>query len=97
MTNHLKKDNSLAYLLASKIIQNKNIKLDLDKVQTNIVTIDVSPSGYSAQKFEEELSHYGLKVKSMSEKFVRMTLYNDITKEDALKAANIFNSYCEKL
>ncbi|MEH7343177.1 GntG family PLP-dependent aldolase [Bacillus sp. JJ1532] len=96
-SQRLKEDHEHAYLLASKIAENKNIKLNLGMVQTNIVVVDVSPSGYSAGKFESDLMERGLKVKSMSDKYVRMTTYRGISKDDIEKAAEIFNGYCNEL
>ncbi|MFT4415434.1 GntG family PLP-dependent aldolase [Fredinandcohnia humi] len=93
----LKEDHKLAKLLASKLVTNKKIKIDPELVDTNIVTVDVSPSGYSAKKFEVDLETYGLKVKSMSEQYVRMTTYRGITLDDIENAATIFNDYCTKL
>ncbi|WP_449539354.1 GntG family PLP-dependent aldolase [Ferdinandcohnia sp. Marseille-Q9671] len=93
----LKEDHKLAKILVNKIKDNKNIKVDPDLVDTNIVTVDVSLSGYSAKKFENELEKCGLKIKSMSDQYVRLTTYRGVSLRDIEKAAIIFNDYCNKL
>ncbi|WP_303447022.1 GntG family PLP-dependent aldolase [Oceanobacillus profundus] len=96
-SQRLKEDHEHAYLLASKIVGNTKIKVNLENVQTNIVIIDVSNSGYSAAKFEMELAERGLYVKAVSNNHIRMTTYHGISTENVEKAAVIFNQYCHNL
>jgi threonine aldolase len=93
----LKEDHENAYILASRIAGNKKIAVDMETVQTNIVIADVSPSGLDAKTFEQELEKRGLKLKSMSEKHIRMVTYRGICKKDAIEAANIINELCASL
>ncbi|QQK75366.1 aminotransferase class V-fold PLP-dependent enzyme [Salicibibacter cibarius] len=95
--DRLKKDHEKAYLLASMLKNNDKIDIQMDNVQTNIVIADVSPSGLSAKTFESNLLQRGLKVKSITGDHVRMTTYREITKDDIIRAANLFNAYCDEL
>lgn len=91
----LSEDHKNARLLAERIVSNRRIALDLDTVQTNIVMVDVSPSGGDAKLFKQGLEATGLKVHAMSERHVRMVTYRGITERDVITAADIFNRYCE--
>ena len=51
----LVEDHENTRLLAKNISHNKLIKIDLETVQTNIIMIDVSPSGYSTKTFQSGL------------------------------------------
>nr|WP_309098890.1 GntG family PLP-dependent aldolase [Fredinandcohnia onubensis] len=93
----LNDDHQHAQILASLLKNCKNVIVQPDLVETNIVNVDVSLSGYPAKKFEHELLNAGLMVKSMSEEIVRMTTYRGISKADIEKAAKIFLNYCNEL
>ncbi|MFQ6032648.1 MAG: GntG family PLP-dependent aldolase, partial [Candidatus Zixiibacteriota bacterium] len=93
----LTEDHQNARLLAERIEPNDKIRLDMKTVQTNIVKVDVSPCGYHAKKFQQDLETRGLRVNVMSEKFIRMVTHREIQREDVLEASNIFNEYCESL
>lgn len=84
-SQRLKEDHVRAYLLASKIVGNTKVKVNLESVQTNIIIIDVSDSSYSARKFEMDLAKRGLYVKAVSSKHIRMTIYHGISTEDVEK------------
>jgi len=88
-------DHQNARLLAESIAQNSKIRIDMQEVQTNIVRLDVSPSGHDAKTFQEALESRGLKAKAVSEKFIRMVTYREIGKEDILQASQIINECCQ--
>ncbi|AXF57541.1 GntG family PLP-dependent aldolase [Salicibibacter kimchii] len=95
--DRLKDDHDHAYRLANMIMNNDKIDIRIDSVQTNMIVVDVSPSGQSAETFESGLLKRGLKVKSISDRHVRMTTYREITRDNMIRAANIINSYCDSL
>jgi threonine aldolase len=95
--HRLIEDHKNARLLAERIEHNDKISLDINNVQTNIVKVDVSPSGYDAKTFEQGLERRGLKVNVMSEKFIRMVTHREIRREDVVEASSIFDEYCESL
>jgi len=93
--DRLIEDHQHARLLAESIAQNPKIKINMEEVQTNIVRLDVSPSGLEAQTFQQLLESRGLKAKAVSEKFIRMLTYREIGKEDILQASQIINECCQ--
>jgi threonine aldolase len=95
--DRLIEDHQNARLLAESVAQNPKIKINMEGVQTNIVRLDVSPSGHDAQTFQEALESRGLKAQAVSEKLIRMVTYREIGKEDILLAAQIINECCKAL
>lgn len=92
--DRLIEDHQHARLLAESIADNPKVKINMEAVQTNIVRLDVSPSGRDARSFQDALESRGLKTKAVSDKFIRMVTYREIGKEDILKAAEIINACC---
>jgi threonine aldolase len=90
-------DHENASLLAEKLKSNSKIIINMEDVQTNIVRMDVTPSGYDAKIFQKELKIRGLKVGAISENLIRMVTYREIQKKDVIEASNIINEYCASL
>jgi len=95
--DRLAQDHQHARLLAENIADNTKLKIDLETVQTNIVRLDVSPSGRDAKTFQQLLESKGLKANTVSDRFIRMVTYREIGRADVLKAAEIVNSCCRAL
>jgi len=93
----LREDHGNARLLADRIVNNKRINLDLKTVQTNIVKVDVSPSGYNSKSCAQGLKRRGLKCSPVSEKDLRFVIYRGIRRRDIIQASNIINEYFELL
>ena len=92
--DRLIEDHRHARLLAESIADNPNIKIDMEAVQTNIVRMDVSPSGQDARTLQAAFESRGLKAGAVSENFIRMVTYREIDKKDILRAAQIINECC---
>jgi threonine aldolase len=88
-------DHQHARLLAENIADNPNIKIDMEAVQTNILRLDVSPGGQDARTLQTAFESRGLKAKAVSENFIRIVTYREISKEDIVKAAEIINECCK--
>ncbi len=95
--DRLIEDHHHARLLAESIASNRKIKINLEEIQTNIVRVDVSPSGRDAKTFQQLLESKGLKTNAVSDRFIRMVTYREIGKEGILKAAEIINTCCQAL
>jgi threonine aldolase len=93
----LAEDHQHARLLAESIVQNPKIKFNMEEIQTNIVRLDVSPSGLDAHTFQQLLESRGLKAKAISEKFIRMLTYREIGRQDILRASQIINECCQSM
>ena len=90
-------DHQNARLLAESIAHNRKIKVNMEGVQTNIVRLDVSPSGHDAKTFQQLLESKGLKAKAVSEKFIRMVTYREIQRQDISQASQIINECCQAI
>ena len=95
--DRLIEDHENARLLAERIKLNSKVNINMEDVQTNIIRMDVTPSGYDAKKFQKELEIRGLKVTKISDNLIRMVTYREIQKKDVIEASNIINGYCESL
>jgi threonine aldolase len=95
--DRLIEDHENARLLAERINLNGKVSINMEDVQTNIVRMDIKPSGCDANKFQKELGIKGLKVNAISENLIRMVTYREIQKKDVIEASNIINGYCESL
>ena len=95
--DRLIEDHENAHLLAEKIKPNSKVIINMEDVQTNIVRMEVTPSGHDAKTFQKELKMRGLKVGSISENLIRMVTYREIQKKDVIEASDIINEYCDSL
>ncbi len=92
--DRLIEDHQHARLLAERIADNPKLKINMNAVQTNIVKLDVTPSGHDAHTFQRLLESKGLKAKAVGDNFIRLVTYREISKEDVLKASEIINECC---
>jgi len=92
---NINSDHENARFLAKRI-NHKNMKVDLNSVQTNIIKADVSASGHSAYKVEKDLEPLGVRLKATSETAVRMITYQGITKTNVSDAGDIINEYIRR-
>ena len=93
----LREDHENARLLADRIVNNKRINLCIKTVQTNIIKVEVSPSGYDSKTCAQGLEKKGLKCHPMSEKNLRFVAHSGIRRRDMIQASNIINEYFELL
>ena len=93
----LAEDHAHARLLAERLGNSEKIRIDRNAVQTNIVKVDVAPSGLDAKSFRNGLAEAGVKTLAISETDIRLLTYRDISREDVLRAADRILAYCETL
>lgn len=95
--DRLAEDHRNAFLLAKGLENNSKIQVDPKDIQTNMVRLDVSPSGHDANFFQRGLEKKGLKSLAISDRFVRMVTYREISRENVTSAVNIINAFCDSL
>lgn len=81
MVDRLSEDHEKAQLLATAIQNMSKISL-LNSVDTNIVVIDISKTGYNATEFVEALEKKGVRTVTFGQTTVRMTTHYDVSFED---------------
>jgi threonine aldolase len=93
--DRLIEDHQNARLLAASVAQNSAININPAAVQTNIVRLDVSPSGHDAPTFQAALASRGLKAQAVSDKLIRLVTYRGIGQEEILQASQIIHECCK--
>lgn len=81
MAGRLAEDHENAERLRSGL-EALGIRADRGGVLTNIVNLDICPTGWKASLFADRLSGSGIKVKVCSEHTLRMVTHNDIHPRD---------------
>lgn len=97
MINRLEKDHTNARSLAEGLSKIYGIKIDLNRVQTNIVYYDVSHLGLSAEIFVSKLKDKGILALPLAEKKVRMVTHIGIESEHIKKSIGIIENIVDKI
>lgn len=82
MTKRLEQDHSNAQILAKGLAQISGIKIDPERVQTNIVVFDVSGSGHTSASFAAKLKQFGVLASVINNRMMRMVTHKDVTSGD---------------
>jgi len=96
MVDRLREDHANARLLAEGLAKIDGIKIDLRRVQTNIVMFDVSELGLTGREFVEMLLNYGVKALTLRGNVIRMVTHRGIVREDILETLDAVNEICRK-
>ncbi len=81
MIDRLREDHENARFLAEKLSKIVGIKIDLDRVQTNIVTFDLENSEVTDESFLFKLKEKGILALAQSKNRIRLVTHYGITKE----------------
>jgi len=82
MTERLEEDHANAQALARGLAVIRGLKLDPERVQTNILVFDVADSGQTAGEFSAKLKHRGVLASAISPRNVRMVTHKDVSRDD---------------
>ena len=85
----LAEDNAAAARIARAIAEVDPAVVDPDTVDTNIVFIDLGPTGLDAQAYAAATEAAGVRVSVMDEDSVRIVTHLDVSAEDARRAGEI--------
>jgi threonine aldolase len=96
MVDRLREDHANARLLAEGLAKIDGIKIDLRRVQTNIVIFDVTDLGLTGSEFIQALSNYGVKALTVRGNVVRMVTHRGILREDILETLGAVNEISRK-
>lgn len=92
MIERLSVDHQNARLLAEKLEEVPNIRLDQTDVQTNIVYFQVA--GITAQELQKRLQENGVRVSVASSTRIRMVTHYGIEKSDIEESVGIISEVC---
>lgn len=97
MIDRLEEDHRNARLLAEGISKMDGLHVDLRRVQTNIVLVDVSGLGVDAGVFIDKLREKGVLALSHSKTTVRMVTHRGIEREHIERALTVIENVVKEL
>ena len=89
----LAEDHANAHLLGELISGHPKLKFDQAAIQSNMVYVDVTPTGLNAQQVTTALAQRGLLVSKMTENEIRMVTNMNVSREQVIEAVKIIESY----
>ncbi len=89
MVDRLAEDHENARLLAENLAEVRGLRIDMNTVQTNMVFVDVSGTGMTADQFSLAGLEYGVKFNPSDPMKVRFVTHKDVTREDVLEAVKV--------
>jgi threonine aldolase len=97
MVERLEEDHSNARLLAEGIAKVDGLKVDLDRVQTNMVLFDITGLGVADEQFLSSLKGKGVLGAAIAKHKIRFVTHREIEREHAEKTLNAIRSVVEDL
>lgn len=82
MTTRLQEDHDNAQVLAKGLAAIPGVKIDPEKVQTNILVFDIDGTGEATTEFTNRLKHHGVLANGINAREMRMVTHKDISRSD---------------
>jgi threonine aldolase len=89
MTKRLAEDHANAQLLVRGLAEIPSVKIDPEKVQTNILVFDISETGVSVHELSAKLKEHGVLANGINAKEMRMVTHKDVSRSDCETALSI--------
>jgi threonine aldolase len=89
MTKRLAEDHANAQLLVRGLAEIQGVKIDPEKVQTNILVFDISETGISVYDLSAKLKEHGVLANGISATEMRMVTHKDVSRSDCETALSI--------
>ena len=86
MTSRLHEDHANAQLLAKGLVEIQGIKIDPERVQTNILVFDVAGSRQPPAALVAELKRRGVLANAINSREIRMVTHKDVSRADCEQA-----------
>jgi len=96
MPARLQEDHENARLLAQGLAQIKGIRIDPDKVPTNILVFDISKTGMNADDFNQTLATRNVLANAIGPELMRFVTHLNVSREDCLRTLEVVQAICEK-
>src|SRR5579862_5297961 len=96
MPARLQEDHDNARLLAQGLAQIKGIRIDPDKVPTNILVFDISKTGMNADDFNQTLATRNVLANAIGPELMRFVTHLNVSREDCLRTLEVVRAICEK-
>jgi threonine aldolase len=95
MPARLHEDHANAKFLAEGLAQVHGIKIDLAKVQTNILIFDISGTGMKSDEFTGKLAERGVKSGGVNPELVRFVTHMDVDRAACARALEVVREVCD--
>lgn len=82
MTARLEEDHANAQLLAKGLVEIRGVRIDPEKVQTNIVVFDIAGTGQATAEFSTNLRRRGVLANGINLREMRMVTHKDVSRKD---------------
>jgi len=89
LIDRLAEDHANAKILAEGLSRLKGLKIDMQKVQTNMVFVDTTELTIDAAEFAEQMEQNGVRSIPVGAQSIRFVLHKDVTREDVLETVRI--------
>lgn len=96
MPKRLENDHANARFLAESLVKIPRLKIEPEKVKTNIVIFDVTDTGMNSDEILRRVREQGLIGSTVNESVVRLVTHLDVTRADCEQAAEIIRQVCAK-
>jgi threonine aldolase len=97
MPARLKEDHENARLLAEGLARIPGIKIDPQKVPTNILVFDISETGMNAADFNQELARRNVLANAIGPELMRLVTHKDVSRQDCLKTLDVVREIASRL
>ena len=82
MTARLEEDHANAQVLAKGLAEIHGVKIDPERVQTNIVVFDIGDAGQTTVEFSAKLKQRGVLANGINAREMRMVTHKDVSRDD---------------
>ena len=97
MTARLEEDHANAQLLARGLAQIRGLKIDPERVQTNILVFDIAGTGQTTAEFSAKLKHRGVLASGINAREMRMVTHKDVSQGDCRLALEVIRESLTRL
>jgi len=96
MPKRLDEDHRTARILAEKLAEIPGLKIEPEKVKTNIVVFDVSGIGITSNELLRRLREHNVIGSAINESVARLVTHLDVSGDDCLQAADVIRRVCKR-
>ncbi|MFY9557837.1 MAG: GntG family PLP-dependent aldolase [Blastocatellia bacterium] len=89
MTGRLEEDHANAQFLAKGLAEIRGVRIDPERVQTNILVFDMADTGQATSEFSARLKQRGVLANGINPREMRMVTHKDVTRSDCELALGV--------
>jgi threonine aldolase len=90
----LKQDHANARFLAQGLAQIPGVKIDPDKIQTNILICEISGTGMDSTRLSRKLAERNVLANGVTPQLIRFLTHLDVSREQCAQALEVVASIC---